>query len=165
MRVALGIVYTPFLPGGRELEGAVEEASTRLEGCNVKVFDAALDALTLLDELRGYDVLVLVAPGGRGRSVYELPLREYEPAELPDEVRASLEGSLDAEHMIQALSALLAAEGGRRLRIILYRCGEGGCRRALREAIAEAARLSNCPLGEPSEDEVEGHYEGEEHES
>ncbi len=146
-RVALGIIYTPYLPGGDELENAVNYASSVLGKCpEVRVFDAATDALTILEELGDADILVIIGPGcerGLERAEYELPTKRYELHEVPDEIRASLEGSLMLRDAIRALDALASANG-RRLRVIAYRCGRGSCRRALREAIDEAARLAGC---------------------
>ena len=146
-KVALGIIYTPYLPGGNELEDALHYASKVLGDCtNVHIFDAATDALTLLEEIDDAEALVLVGPGceeGVKREEYTLPTRRFEIHEVPDEIRASLEGSLLLKDAIRALDALAAVEG-RRLHVVAYRCGRGSCRRALREAIMEAGRLAGC---------------------
>ncbi len=146
-KVALGIIYTPYLPGGNELEDAIHYASKMLSGCrNVHVFDAATDALTLLEEIGDADTLVILGPGceeGVKREEYMLPTRRFEIHEVPEEIRASLEGSLLVKDAVRALDALASAEG-RRLRVIAYRCGRGSCRRALREAVVEAGRLAGC---------------------
>ncbi len=150
MRVVLGVLYTPFIPGGEELENGVEEASSLLKGC-VDVVDAATDALTLLDVTGGFDVLVIVAPSPRligregvvERREYLLPTRIRDPFEIVEDIRASLEGSLDVDDLVKALDAMLAARGGK-ARLIVYECSKGACRNALRRAVGEAARLAGC---------------------
>ncbi len=152
MRIVLGVLYTPFIPGGEELKDGVEEAAKQLEGC-VNVVDAATDALTLLDVTGGFDTLILVAPSPRllgKKGVVErrellLPTRVRDPFEVVEDIRASLEGSLDVDDLVKALDAMLAARG-ERARLIVYECSRGACRGALRRAIIEAARLAGCEV-------------------
>ncbi|AEM39418.1 hypothetical protein Pyrfu_1561 [Pyrolobus fumarii 1A] len=149
MRVVFGIIYTPFIPGGEELEGAIDVARASLKGCNVDVYDLAADVLTVIDVVGDFDVMLLVAPSTLGsigtirRTVYSLPTHTYDPFEIVNSIHASIEGSLDAHDLIKALDAMLSAQG-KHARLILYECTRGSCKRALEDAIREASLLAGC---------------------
>ncbi len=153
MKLVVGIVYTPFIPGGEELENAIDIASREIGSC-ARVVDAATDVLTLLDVSGEFDTLVLVAPSPNapaGRYIrveYRLPTKKRDYFEVVEDIRASMEGSLDVDDLVKALDAMMNARGEAK-RVIVYKCGRGGCRDALAEALREAKRISGCekPLG------------------
>jgi len=148
LSVAFGVIYTPFIPGGSELENGIEYAKARLPSC-IRVFDASTDALTVLDtmgEVRVYYIVGAskrVAPGRYTRVELRSTMDYGSAYDIVEEIRASMEGSLDPLDLAKAMAAFLSAQG-KDVKIIVYACGSGGCREALEEAVREVLESTKC---------------------
>ncbi len=148
MKVAFGIIYTPFIPGSEELRDALEYARRSLPSC-ITILDASDDALTILDATRDAKLYYIIGASNRIQpgTYRRIELEAHEAIENPytivEDIRASLEGSLDPLDLARALVALISAEG-RAARIIVYACGMGGCGKALDEALREAKESIQC---------------------